>query len=155
MIPPINAPESRSTCFCREEPIVESAVMKQVAIAVLNPGHASDVYVTYAAIAARVPRRANCMWAGLVNASTTKNREGLSSSRGATTKKSIAPEPSKALGTMATVVSIEARKADPMAEVRWANRVGQDFASAPYRWPGLQSDRQDCGNVRDRRDRLG
>jgi hypothetical protein len=43
MIPPMKAPARRRICFCREEPMVESAVIKQVATEVLRPGQSTAV----------------------------------------------------------------------------------------------------------------
>ena len=39
------APPSRRICFWRDEPMVESAVMMQVAMEVLSPGQSIAVYM--------------------------------------------------------------------------------------------------------------
>ena len=57
--PPIIAPPRRRNCFCRDAPIVDSAVMMQVATAVLRPGQSTAVYATYASNVASPPRMAN------------------------------------------------------------------------------------------------
>ena len=46
MKPPTRAPAKRRICFCRDEPIVESAVSRQVVTAVLMPGHGRVVAFT-------------------------------------------------------------------------------------------------------------
>src|ERR1700733_15775769 len=43
MTPPMIAPPRRSSCFCRDEPMVERAVMIQVAMQVLSPGQSIAV----------------------------------------------------------------------------------------------------------------
>ena len=61
-------------------------------------------------MAASAPRKANCTWAGLENASPTKMCAGSSSSKGAGMNTCIDCDPANASGMSATVLSIAGRK---------------------------------------------